>query len=524
MDWQQFEIGKMSVYRIPSGVQALSVGGRWVLTTAQQGRVAVDPAVLSVWRGADGHSLAELTAAWKETAQPKIGLSDSVTVLRAALACLAEAGLLEREPARVENTDPLVNLNQAGTADLAPCVSVILVGYNSRTWLETCLPSLSRQGYTPLEIILVDNGSTDDTLDWLAQRYPEVRTCVLPDSISLAGAINCGVDCARGDYFLILNPDVVVEKTAIAEMLAVYQSDPACAAVAAKLRFSWAPAFFNGLGNRVGAFSWGMDNALGHLDLGQYDGWRELPSVCFAATLISRSAWQSVGRLDEKFPMYYEDSEWSYRARILGWKLLAAPQAVVYHAFSGRIPGGESSQMQTRKLRRVVYGRLRFAYKLLGSAFWLRFWIGYGAEDMANLLLSLLRRNPSAFKAILSGWMDFCAAAGSLRLERSALQARRQIGDRQLFDLQRTLPGAYIWHGLPELTWDLIRNEYLPLLASGMTHPVPEFLCLEDDLPPSTLPPAATGLERLQGIWRVQGLRMALFRIWRYTQQRLSQP
>ena len=103
----------------------------------------------------------------------------------------------------------------------------------------------------------------------------------------MAGAVNRGVENAAGRYFLLLNPDVELEPNVIALMVNAVQDNPFCAAVTAKLKFLWAPAFLNGIGNFVGGFSWGTDIALGHLDMGQFDGVRQVPSACFAGTLIS---------------------------------------------------------------------------------------------------------------------------------------------------------------------------------------------------------------------------------------------
>ncbi len=93
-----------------------------------------------------------------------------------------------------------------------------------------------------------------------------------------------------GSTILLLNPDVQVEPDAVAHLVHKAASNPRCAAVAAKLRMLWTPAFLNGLGNQVGAISWGTDIGLGHLDLGQFAGWDEIPSACFAAALIPSRA------------------------------------------------------------------------------------------------------------------------------------------------------------------------------------------------------------------------------------------
>jgi glycosyltransferase involved in cell wall biosynthesis len=283
------------------------------------------------------------------------------------------------------------------------------------------------------------------------------------------------VELAQGKFFLLLNPDTRLEPDAIAQMVAKVNDDPECAAVAAKLKLWWAPKFLNGLGNQVGAFSWGRDNGLGHLELGQFDAWVEVPSACFAATLIPRSSWEAVGPIDEKFQMYYEDAEWSYRARLLGFRILAAPQATVYHAFGGYLHTGTEVVLSPSKLQRVIYGRLRFATKLTSGFTTLRFFIGYGLEDAANLLLALMRLDRARFCSVFAGWRDFFSDFRQTTQARRSIQSRRKCNDQELFTLQRQIPPPFIWHGIPELTWDLVANHYLPLIQAKKTKPMTEY-------------------------------------------------
>ena len=433
---------------------------RALLPTSEGGKVALDAKLLSLLQLASGRELNEILDSFA-------GGEATPDAVRAALACLAEAGLLTRlgETPTRPTPQPAVG----------PLVSAVIVTYNSQEWLGECLPSLFSQSYSELEVIAVDNASSDGSADWLKMNCPQVRLLRLDRAQSLAYAINQGVALAKGTYFLLLNPDVRLQPDAIAHMVATAQDDPSCAAVTAKLKFWWAPAFLNGLGNRVEAFSWGTDNAVGHLDLGQFDSWCEVPSACFAAALIPRAAWDRVGPLDSGFPLYYEDSEWSYRARLLGYTVRAAPQAVIYHAFGGRVPSGAEDGLTPRKLRQVAYGRLRFATKILSQTFLRRFLRNYLREDCRNFSRALRRREWATARAYLSAWWDSVRGLPALMPERRALQARRARSDEELFALQQGMPAPLMWHGLPELTWDLVLHHYLPLFHAGKTRPVPEF-------------------------------------------------
>jgi GT2 family glycosyltransferase len=380
---------------------------------------------------------------------------------RAALALLRHA---LRQPSATEpDLEDRIELDEA-EFDL---ISVIMVGFNSLNWVRISIPELHAQSYPQLEIVFVDNGSEDGSSEWITENYSHIKLCQFTEPQHLSKAINYGVEHAQGTYLLMLNPDVRLTNDAIMRLYERVHEEGEVAAVAAKLRFADATNFLNGIGNRVGPFSWGVDNGLGHLDMGQFDHWRELPSVCFAATLIKRDAWNAVGPLDEGFPLYYEDSEWSYRARALGYKLLAAPQSVIYHDFS---PGSAStimSQLQPGKLRNVVYGRLRFATKLISSGLLWRFLFGYLSEDLCRLLFSFLTLRFSDVIAILSGWNLFLRNLRKIRLQNYSLSRQRVVKDQALFRVRSEIPPVLIRKGRPEFTWDLILRYYIPLELSN---------------------------------------------------------
>lgn len=500
----------MTVYRIPPGVQPVHHHGRFLLSTPQGGRIALDRNMLALWRLADGRESEQIVAQFQQQ-------SDDPSLVRAALCCLAEADLLSREG---ENDKTIAHAPVNG-----PLVSVVIVGFNSREWLADCLPTVFSQTYSPLEIILIDNGSSDDTSSWVRQEFPDVHLVTLENTQSLAHSINLGVSHAAGSFFLLLNPDVKLEANALAEMMGIAKDDPTCAAVAAGLKFLWAPAFLNGIGNYVGAFSWGTDIGLGHLDLGQFDSMEEVPSACFASALIPREAWNKVGALDEGYPLYYEDTDWSYRARLLGFSIRTAPRSIVYHAFSGRVPSGGQRELSPQKLRRVAYGRLRFATKILERPRLLRFLRNYFIEDNLNIILALLRGQWGMMQAYLGAWRDYLNSIPELRHERSDLQSRRVCLDQELFQLQKNIPMSLIRNGLPQLTWDIIRSHYYPLFVLGKTHTFPEIagLCesasgISQELPRQKV------LRRAGRIWRAEGFSGLVHRVWRYTQWSLMQP
>lgn len=455
----------MTAYHHPRGIEPSTLHGRPVLTLPRSGRVAIDADVLALWTRAHNRTLNDLSGT------AGAGATASAFV-HAALACLSEAGLLLREGSASSRRSSPAPVESSARA--TPLVSGIIISYESIEWLEGSIGTLLAQDYPSLEAIVVDNGSPTDPTRWIRERYPSVRVLRLPPGHSFASAVNHGVALSRGEYAAVLNPDIEMAPDAVGRLVRAAEGDERCAAVAAKLTFWWAPAFLNGIGNRVEDRSWGTDNFIGHLDLGQFDELRNVPSACFAAALIRRSVWDIVGPADEGFPMYYEDTEWCYRARLLGYRIAAAPDAIVQHVFGGKVRSGEESDLTPSKTRNAAYGRLRFALKLLDAPARRRFVRNYLGEDRANLRAAVMQRRWAAARGHGAAWALALRNLPAISSARRELERVRRISDDQLFESQREMPAALMWHGIPDLSRDVITHHYLPLIDAGRTRPLPE--------------------------------------------------
>ncbi|UCD97625.1 MAG: glycosyltransferase, partial [Chloroflexota bacterium] len=135
------------------------IDGRPVISTVEGGQVAVDQVILNLWQFADGKTLPEILGDYpdSEVTQDEI---------RAGLACLTEARLLIRD------REEVVDEAEEKTGSL---ISIIIVAHNSRDWLEDCLESIFQQTYKNLEVVLIDNGSQDDTEKWITSAFPQVK-------------------------------------------------------------------------------------------------------------------------------------------------------------------------------------------------------------------------------------------------------------------------------------------------------------------------------------------------------------
>ncbi len=450
-------------YKKAVDVEMIHQGSRRFLSTLQGGRVCIDSLTAKIWDFAPGHSLDEILAHFENK-------KTSLKEILAVLICLVEGGFLQRDGAEEAGPVP-ASAGGSGQPDL---ISAVIVVYNGRTWLESLIPDLLDQTYSSLEILVVDNSRDPNLEQWLAETYPTVRYISPEGRTTFAAGVNLGVRHARGAYTLVLNQDLRLDDRLVETLHQYALSYDQAGAIAPKIKFLWAPSFLNAIGNRVDSQSWGTDNCYGHLDLGQFDHWRELPSACFACVLVPTPRWEEVGPVDEGYEMYYEDTDWCYRARLMGFPIIFAPEAEVFHAFGGKSPDSLEEQLSPEKLRKVVYSRYRFAYKIVGDRLE-RFVSQYRAEDEANLANEQRLGRGDKVSAYQSAHEKFDAEKSDILALRDAIQSQRKLDDQELFAVQKGMPENLSCDGLPSLRAESDIEHYLQHLTHKRTRHFPEY-------------------------------------------------
>lgn len=268
-------------------------------------------------------------------------------------------------------------------------ISVVIVTFNGEKFIGPNLESIYKQTLAPREIIVVDNGSSDQTLEMVKQDYKKVNIIKNKKNYHYARAVNIGVEAAAGDLVLILNQDLVLAEDFIEMLFRRYleeEDKETAAGVVPQMRFSKLPTFINGIGNFITEKNWGSDNYFCVVDIGQFDHLKYVGSACFGAILVTKTGWQKPGPLDRTYKSFYEDVDWSFRAHLAGMKLLAAPKAIVYHAFGGSYPFG-------LKLYMVAKNRMRFVLKNLKGKLMKIFFKKYLKQDIKNSITFFRQRS-----------------------------------------------------------------------------------------------------------------------------------
>lgn len=218
-------------------------------------------------------------------------------------------------------------------------VSVVIPNYNGKKYLKECLDSLLDQQFKDFEVILVDNGSSDGSLEWLRQEYPgevfpQVRIIALEENTGFCGGVNTGIRNAKGQYILLLNNDTIVKPGFIKELVKGIEKNPRIFSCQAKILEIHDQNKMDDAGNFYCALGWAFADGKGKPEQ-NYNRERKVFSSCAAAALYRKSILKEIGLFDEEHFAYLEDMDIGYRARLHGYENRFCPRARVLHVGSG---------------------------------------------------------------------------------------------------------------------------------------------------------------------------------------------
>jgi GT2 family glycosyltransferase len=309
-----------------------------------------------------------------------------------------------------------------------PEVAVVILNYNGRRWLPSCLSSLTRLT-TPAELIVADNGSTDGSLELLCQDHPSVRVIQLGRNLGFAAGYNRALAEVERPWLALLNNDATLEADWLERLLAYAQAHPRVAILGGKLLFAGvsgpvvqsAGASFTDAGTAY-EIGWGQP------DTGQYQAGGAVGAIPGAAMLIRRAAWLELGGFDPAYYAYLEDVDLCWRAWLGGHEVAYVPEAVAHHAY-GASGGGRLSPLRIRWMQRNRMANMvkhLEAGSLVGA-------VGVSLAYDAYRLVEYARRGQwPALRALAAGTAAFGRALPGLQAQRRAVQQARQMRDAEL--------------------------------------------------------------------------------------------
>jgi len=255
-----------------------------------------------------------------------------------------------------------------------PRVSVIIVNWNGAGHLRVCLPSLASQTFKSLEIIVVDNRSSDDSAE-VASSFG-VRWLLLEKNLGLAPALNRGAAIAAGDLLLFVNNDMRFDPGFVAALVEPIERDEDVFA-ADGMQYNWDGTVREHLATRLTTFP-ARRNSCTELVPGlhfyQQDKTEKSPVFMASAAcmMVRRTLFEKIGRFDDRLPLGYEDAEICWRAWVHRRKTLYVPNAVCWHRVGGSVKSVEGARFS---FRGILKGRLLLATKLLPSRYVFHTWL-----------------------------------------------------------------------------------------------------------------------------------------------------
>ncbi|MGK2949113.1 MAG: glycosyltransferase family 2 protein [Acidimicrobiales bacterium] len=278
---------------------------------------------------------------------------------------------------------------------MAMQVRAVVLCWNNREVLPRTLEHLLATDHPAdaFEVVVVDNGSTDGSVDGWAARYPDVRLVETGENLGFAGGVNAGLTDLEGlDAVALVNSDAFVEPGWLSPLVAALEADPEVGAASPKILFADVdPPTINNVGTQIDRSWVPGDRGYGEPDRGQYDQEEDVWGWCGAAVLLRRSYLDDVGHFDPRLFMYAEDTDLSWRGAKAGWRYRYVPSSVVHHLHRAS-SGGERTPLLdhlNRRNRLVVvtrHGGLRGA---LGA--WTRALGGIVAAIGTDVLADLVR-------------------------------------------------------------------------------------------------------------------------------------
>jgi GT2 family glycosyltransferase len=307
----------------------------------------------------------------------------------------------------------------------------VIPNWNGHHLLTACLNSLSGQKYEDFHIVVVDNGSTDGSVELIGQRFPDVSVIENKENLGFATAVNQGIRCSDSGFVATLNNDTEAEPGWLAALVQTTENEPDVGMWASKMLFAERPDVINSAGICVDVAGIAWDCRGGERDNPQESEPMDVFGPCGGAALYRRAMLEEIGLFDEDFFAYLEDVDLAWRGQRAGWRCLYVPGARVLHHHSATGVEGspfKSFQLGRNKVWLLVKNypfREMFVYGLIAVLY----------DWLSVMYAVLIRREVHALRGRLAG----------LRGVRRMWIKRREIGNSDRWSAKWFAPLAPPW-------------------------------------------------------------------------------
>ena len=300
-------------------------------------------------------------------------------------------------------------------------IAVVILNWNGKHMLERFLPSVTAHTTGNAEVIIADNGSTDDSIAFLKEHYPTLRIIAMDKNYGFAEGYNRALEQIEADYYVLLNDDVEVTPNWIDPVIAQMEKNPTTAICQPKLLMYDQRDTFEYAGGAGGFIDkYGYPFCRGRIfttvekDHHQYDDPCEIFWASGAAMFVRANVWKQLGGLDGEFFAHMEEIDFCWRAKNAGYRVECCPQSVIYHVGGGTLPKSNphKTYLNFRNNMALLYKNLpsnRLAWVMMCRA----------VLDYVAACKFLLEGNPKDYKAVFQAHRDFRKWRPSLKVRRS---------------------------------------------------------------------------------------------------------
>ena len=312
-----------------------------------------------------------------------------------------------------------------------PFISVVIVNYNGINFIESCLRSVLASNYPDLEIIFVDNASTDGSLDLMRQKFgsePNIKIIANKVGLGPSKGRNIGIENSKGKYIAFLDNDTEVDKDWLRELVSVLEEDYTIGAAQSKLLLSDRKTI-DTCGHYLSITGFPYEIGSGELDSGQYNEIMDIFGARSAAMFIRHSVLDQIGYFDPDYFMHSEETDLSWRVWLKNYRIVFVPTSIVYHKRGGSLNNQarnlmfyEGAKNCTKTLiKNLSPGRLLFMLPM-HIFIWL-----------ALSTLFIMKGRIADGMAIIKGILWNVSNIKKVSVDRKKVQSNRKIKDKHLF-------------------------------------------------------------------------------------------
>ena len=236
--------------------------------------------------------------------------------------------------------------------------TVVIPNYNGLKFLKPCLESLKRQTEQDFALIIIDNASTDGSIEFIKEEYSSIKLILNQENLGFSKAVNQGIAATKTPYVILLNNDTVVQENFVKELVKVMDENPSCFSASSKMLSYHEKEKIDDAGDMINLFGWSFQRGNAHKEE-EYCQKKEVFSACAGAAIYRMEILEKIGVFDPLHFAYLEDMDLGFRAKRYGYKNLFCPEAVVYHIGSAT----SGSSLSEFKVRLTARNQIFLWYK-----------------------------------------------------------------------------------------------------------------------------------------------------------------